>query len=112
MTENKELAKVVLEEIETKPKGIVLLPGRGELLITTGRGNSVVVMNSDSLERLATIPVGKRVWGIAATPDEKLAFTADGVDNAVSVVDIEQRKVVKTIPVGERPWGVVYDPGS
>ncbi len=107
-----EIAKVRLEEVETKPKGIVLLPKRNELLVTTGRGNTVVILNAETLERLGTIGVGKRVWGISSTTDENFAFTADGLDDEVSVIDVNSRKVLKKIKVGSRPWGVVFDPGN
>ncbi|NNL86621.1 MAG: hypothetical protein HKP27_13260 [Myxococcales bacterium] len=107
-TTNRELAQITLEDIATKPKGIVHLPSRGELWVTTGRGNSVVVLGSDDLELRATIPVGKRVWGIARSPDDRRVYTADGLDNAVSVIDVASRAVVGTIAVGEKPWGLAY----
>jgi len=57
-----------------------------------------------------TIPVGKRPWGIALSPDAKRLYTADGRSNQVSVIDTETRKVVASIPVSERPNDLLYIP--
>ena len=54
----------------------------------------------------ATVPVGKRPWGIALTPDGRKLYTANGPSNDVSVVDTDSLTVEKTIPVGKIPWGV------
>jgi YVTN family beta-propeller protein len=61
------------------------------------------------MEVLKSIPVGKRVWGLAISSDGKHVFTTDGVDNQVSVIDTEKDEVIKSIKVGEMPWGVVID---
>jgi YVTN family beta-propeller protein len=54
----------------------------------------------------ATIPVGRRPWGIALSRNDRLLYTANGLSNDVSVIDIASRKVIATIKVGQRPWGV------
>ena len=54
----------------------------------------------------ATVPVGKRPWGIALTPDGRKLYAANGPSNDVSVVDTDRLTVEKTIPVGKIPWGV------
>jgi len=54
----------------------------------------------------ATIPVGRRPWGIALSRDGRELYTANGLSNDVSVIDVSSRKVVRTIRVGQRPWGV------
>ena len=55
----------------------------------------------------ATIPVGKRPWGIAVTRDGKRIYTANGISNDVSVIDTATLKVIATIPAGKGAWGVV-----
>jgi len=57
-----------------------------------------------------TIPVGKRPWGIALSPDAHRLYTADGRSNQVSVIDTDTRQVVATIPVGDRPNDLLYVP--
>jgi YVTN family beta-propeller protein len=58
----------------------------------------------------ASIPVGRRPWGIALTPDGRKLYTANGVSNDVSVIDTSQGKVA--IRVGEGPWGVAIWPDA
>ena len=74
--------------------------------MTTGRGRTVVAIDAESYEPVASVEVGTRPWGIALTPDGRYLYTANGPSNDVSVVDTESMGVVATISVGERPWGV------
>ena len=56
--------------------------------------------------------VGERPWGIAATPDGTIVFTANGPSNDVSFVDIvPTARSSPRVKVGDRPWGVVL-PGE
>ena len=50
------------------------------------------------------VPVGKRPWGIAVTPDGKRLYTANGLSGDVSVLDTATLKVIATIPAGEGAW--------
>ncbi len=59
---------------------------------------------------VATIPVGRRPWGIALSPDGSRLYTANGFSNDVSVVDTRALKVIATIPAGDGPWGVATSP--
>ena len=77
-----------------------------ELYVSTGRGNSVVVVDTAKGEVVATIPVGNRVWGIAISPDGTRLYAANGASNDISVVDIKERKELKKIKVGDGPWGI------
>jgi YVTN family beta-propeller protein len=56
---------------------------------------------------VAGIPVGRRPWGIAVTPDGRKLCTADGLSRDVSVIDVAARRVTATIPAGDGPWDVV-----
>jgi YVTN family beta-propeller protein len=64
------------------------------------------VVDAKTRKVLRYIPVGKRAWGIAITPDGKRAFTANGVSANVSVIDTATDKVVSTLPAGKGAWGV------
>ena len=55
----------------------------------------------------ATIPVGKRPWGIDITRDGRRLYTANGLSGDVSVIDTATLKVIATIPAGKGAWGVV-----
>ena len=77
-----------------------------EIYVTTGRGNSVAVIDSSSNNVAAMIPVGGRAWGVALSPDGSKLYTANGATNDISVVDVKARKEFKRIKVGDGPWGV------
>ena len=55
---------------------------------------------------VATIPVGRRPWNMAMTPDGRKLYVAAGRSNAVAVVDTVTYRKIAEIPVGELPWGV------
>ena len=55
---------------------------------------------------VAEVPVGKRPWNMALTPDGKKLYVACGRSNAVAVVDTVTYQKIAEIPVGELPWGV------
>jgi YVTN family beta-propeller protein len=54
--------------------------------------------------------VGRRPWGIAASPDGRWVVTANGLADTISLIDAKTLAVVRTISVGKRPWGVVVIP--
>lgn len=74
--------------------------------VTTGRGNTVAVIDPTSNTVVAQIPVGGRPWGIALSPDQTRLFTANGTTNDISVVDTATRREVRRIKVGDGPWGI------
>ena len=51
------------------------------------------------------MPVGKRPWGIALTPDGRKLYTANGPSNDVSVVDADKLTVEKTDSGRQDPLG-------
>jgi YVTN family beta-propeller protein len=61
---------------------------------------------------LNTIPVGKRPWGIAFSPDGKYLFAANGPSDDVSVIDLGTEKEIKRIKSSGSPWGVVAVPNA
>ena len=68
------------------------------------------MLDANTLEIHKSIPVGKRVWGLALSADGSRLYTTDGVSNQVSVIDTAAAEVVATVPVGKFPWGVaVYE---
>jgi len=77
-----------------------------ELYVSTGRGNSVIVIDTEKNAVATTIPVGNRAWGIALDPSGTKLYTANGASNDVSVVDVKSRKELRRIKVGDGPWGI------
>ncbi len=91
-----------------KPKGVRWGPD-GRVWVSTGRGDAVAVLNPDTLELEATIPVGKRVWGMTFSGDGKTLYVTNGLDSNMSVIDVASAKEIKKIPTGDMPWGVILD---
>lgn len=91
-----------------RPMGVVSSADGKLVFVSTGRGKSVVIIDTATNRAIAAIEVGERPWGIAATADGRFVFTANGPSNDVSIVNVPDRKVVAKIPVGDRPWGLVY----
>jgi YVTN family beta-propeller protein len=90
-----------------RPMGICISGDSKYVYATTGRGGSVIRINTadDALDKIVE-HVGPRPWGIGITPNRKLLFTANGPSNDVSVIDGETFEVIKRIPAGNSPWGV------
>lgn len=94
-----------------KPMGVVASPDGRFVYVTTGRGRTVVKIDTAS-NTIAGAPldVGDRPWGIAISADGKTLYTANGPSNDVSFVDTERWVVAARVKVGDRPWGVVVRP--
>ena len=90
----------------TKPMGMALTKDGSKLYVSTGRGKSVLVIDTGAGKVVGNFEVGQRPWGIALSPDEKLLFTANGPSNDVSIVDLATKSILKKVKVGDRPWGV------
>lgn len=103
------LSKIALPE-GALPMMAIVSPDAKELYVTTGRANSVAVVDLTTNTISATIPVGGRVWGAALTPDGTKLYTANGASNDVSVVDVKARKEISRVKVGDGPWGIAIAP--
>lgn len=64
---------------------------------------SVLVLDANTLETRAEIPVGMMPAEVTITPSGAQAYVANGDSNSVSVIDVRSRMVVAEIPVGESP---------
>lgn len=109
MRANRILAVKKIADEKAKPKDVLLSLDEKTLYVAGGRSDAVIVLDADTLEIRANIPVGKRVWGLARSRDGARVFSTDGASNNVSVIDTATNEVVKSIPVGALPWGIVVD---
>ena len=106
-------AHKVIETIQltgemVRPMGVVATPDGRQVLISTGRGRSLQIIDTGTNTATAAVEVGERPWGVAVSPDGRTAFTANGPSNDVSFVDVASRTVIAKVTVGDRPWGVVF----
>lgn len=86
------IKKVVLDIPKSKPMAIKISPDDKTLYLTTGRAAKAAIINAETLELIATVDVGKRVWGAELSRDGSTLYTANGVSNSVSVVDTATQK--------------------
>ena len=94
----------------SRPMCVAVGPDGRDVYVSTGRGGNICVVDTQSLQVVATIRVGQRPWGIALSPDGKYLFSANGPSNDVSVVDLATRKEIARVKAGGSPWGVVVVP--
>ncbi|MGI9506701.1 MAG: hypothetical protein ACR2RE_26980, partial [Geminicoccaceae bacterium] len=93
-----------------QPVGMRLTSDGKYAFIALGPSNRVAVVDQQTHEVLDYLLIGRRVWHLDLTPDEKLLLSTNGVTNDVSVIDVAELKVTKSVPVGRFPWGVAIGP--
>lgn len=103
------LGKMALSDDQAKPKDIIVSHDGKRLYVAGGRANRVFVLDANTLEVITSVPVGKRVWGLAQSRDGAHLYSTDGADNQVSVIETKSNNVTSTIKVGDAPWGIVID---
>lgn len=99
--------RMPLADDRAKPKDVLLNVDESKLFVAGGRANCIFVLDADTLEVQQSIPVGKRVWGLALSRDGSRLYTTDGASHQVSVIDTALSDVIATVPVGKFPWGLV-----
>ncbi len=109
---SREIIKVIkfempgIQPIYVQPVGVRVTRDRSKAFVALGPANHVAVVDAQTFEIEDYLLVGKRVWQLAFTPDEKLLFATNGNSNDVSVIDVPSLKVIKSVPTGTAPWGV------
>jgi YVTN family beta-propeller protein len=71
--------------------------------VSNEKGNSITVIDSDTLEVKETVPVGQRPRGIMLTRDGKYLLICAGDDDTVQIVDVASNKIVGDLPSGPDP---------
>src|SRR5256885_16379682 len=72
--------------------------------------NTVAVISPQTNSVVATIVVGRRPRGLAASPDRRTVYVALGQDDALGVIDVASGKMTRTVPAGRDPELVVLSP--
>jgi|TARA_B110000305_G_scaffold219193_1_gene259964 PQQ-dependent catabolism-associated beta-propeller protein len=103
------IKKTTLPDENAKPKDVLLSRDGKNLYIAGGRANKIFILDAESLDHKNSIPVGKRVWGLALSRDGSTLYTTDGLDHQVTVIDTKLEKVKAVIKVGKFPWGIALD---
>src|SRR5680860_823771 len=71
--------------------------------ISNEKGNSLTVIDSETLSVLTTIPVGQRPRGIMLTKDDTKVLICASDSDTVQVLDVASRKIVADLPSGPDP---------
>lgn len=84
-------------------------PNSSEIYVTCEASDTVAVIDTLKLKKVAEIKVGGNPTGIAFTPDGARAFVSNRHDDTVSVIETASRNVSKTLKVGNEPHGLLTD---
>ncbi len=83
----------------------------GTLFVTNTKSDSVSVIDTDTFEVTATIPVGRgKPNRIVFHPDGKLAWIVYDKSHDLGVIDAETRKLVKRVKIGGNPYNRNFTP--
>jgi PQQ-dependent catabolism-associated beta-propeller protein len=90
----------------SRPVDITLSRDGKRAWVSHGDSGDVRVLDSATLDVLATIPVGPRAWWTALTPDGSRLYVTVGRAGEVAVIDTAAARVTSRIPAGKLPWGI------
>jgi YVTN family beta-propeller protein len=101
----------VLKEIDTLNHAThdLALSRDGKRLFATNLASGrLSVVDTDSLETVASLYTGKRCHVVTLTNDNRHAWVANIEENTVSIVDTTLLRILGTIPVGKGPMGIAF----
>jgi PQQ-dependent catabolism-associated beta-propeller protein len=81
-----------------------------EIFVSNEKGNSISIIDGDTLELIETVPVGNRPRGIALSSDGRHLYICASDDDTIQIFETESRKVVGTLPSGPDPELLVVSP--
>jgi len=90
-----------------RPHGILLLPDKKGVLVTSESSRTLVLvdyMNGEILQTIGTEQSGSHM--VALSADGPTAFTANGSSDSVSVIDLNKGQFVKTLDVPDSPEAI------
>jgi YVTN family beta-propeller protein len=81
------------------------------LFVTNTKSDSVSVIDTDTLEVVGTIPLGKgKPNRVVFHPDGKTAWVVYDKSHDLGVIDAEQRKLVRRVKIGGNPYNLNFTP--
>ena len=82
-----------------------------QLFVTNTKSDSVSIIDTDTLEVVATIPLGKgKPNRIVFHPNGKLAWVVYDKSHDLGVIDAEARKLVRRVKIGGNPYNLAFTP--
>jgi RHS repeat-associated protein len=96
--------------LEKDPVDIAINPLTDEAVAVNEKSDTVSIVELDTGQVIATIPVGKRPTGVAIDSEMNLVLVADKKDNTATLINLNTQEAVSTIPVGREPVSVAISP--
>ena len=91
------------------PLNMALNPNGRELYVACEASDTVIVVDTATMEKVAEIAAGGQPTDVTFHPEGKWAYVSNRLDDTVSVISVAARKVIHTMPVGDEPHGVLTD---
>ncbi len=91
--------------VGAQPTGLAANPDpkRNEVYAVNAGSDSVSVIDADTNQVAATIPVHRKPFFISVSPDGRRAYVANSGSNTVSVLDLDKRRELATAATGDGP---------
>jgi PQQ-dependent catabolism-associated beta-propeller protein len=80
------------------------------IYVSNEQGNTISIVDGDSLEMVKEIEVGERPRGIVLSPDGKFLYICASEDDTVEIMDTETLEIVGQLPSGPDPEVIVISP--
>ena len=90
--------------VGSDPNGVAIVGNRA--YVANGASDTVSVIDVNTQQILATIPLGHTPTYVVANPDGERAYVSNRDSNSVSIISTATNWVTHTIAVGSRPQGV------
>lgn len=78
------------------------------LFATNLASGKLSVIDTNTLETIASIPTGSRCHVVTLTNDNRYAWVANIGEDNISIVDTTNYRILGTIPVGHGPTGIAF----
>ena len=102
-----------LRVLATAASALLALGGVAEartIYVSNEKGNTISIVDGDTLELVQEVAVGERPRGIALSPDDKFLYICASDDDTVQILDTETLEIVGTLPSGPDPEVIVVSP--
>ncbi len=80
------------------------------IFVSNEKGNSISIVDGDSLELIKEVPVGQRPRGIELGKDGRFLYICASDDDLIQVMDTETYQIVDNLPSGPDPELMVVSP--
>jgi YVTN family beta-propeller protein len=91
--------------------GAALPAAAATLFVTNTKSESVSIIDTDTLEVVGTIPLGRgKPNRIVFHPDGKTAWVVYDKGRDLGVIDAETRKLVRRVRIGGNPYNLAFTP--